>query len=38
MQQKPLFFLNPSDTLRELHDYYFPPYITLAHMFNAPEG
>jgi AraC-like DNA-binding protein len=38
MRKKPLFFLNPTDTLLELQDYYFPPYITLAHMFNAPAG
>jgi AraC-like DNA-binding protein len=32
-----LYFLDPNDTLKELKDYYFPPYITLAHMFHAPK-
>ncbi|RTE02068.1 AraC family transcriptional regulator [Paenibacillus whitsoniae] len=38
MTQKPLFSLSPGDTLSELRDTYFPPYITLAHTFNAPAG
>jgi AraC-like DNA-binding protein len=33
-----LYFLDPTDTLDQLKDYYFPPYITLAHMFHAPKG
>ncbi|MEK3722733.1 AraC family transcriptional regulator [Paenibacillus sp. FSL H8-0034] len=33
-----LYFMEPTETLSELQDYYFPPYITLAHMFHAPEG
>lgn len=35
---KKLYTLDPSETLEELKDSFFPPYITLAHMFNAPEG
>ncbi|ANE48816.1 AraC family transcriptional regulator [Paenibacillus swuensis] len=30
--------MQPSETLEIMKDYYFPPYITLAHMFNAPKG
>lgn len=37
-KKKPLFFLSPSDTINDLSDYYFPPYITLAHLFRAPAG
>lgn len=33
-----LYFLEPDDTLEQLQDYYFPPYLTLAHMFHAPDG
>lgn len=33
---KKLYFLDPAETLDELQDYFFPPYITLAHMFHAP--
>jgi AraC-like DNA-binding protein len=33
-----LVFLNPTETIEQLSDYYFPPYITLAHIFNAPRG
>ncbi|KRF44174.1 helix-turn-helix domain-containing protein [Paenibacillus sp. Soil787] len=35
---KKLYFMEPSDTLEQLQQYYFPPYITLAHMFHAPDG
>ncbi|CAG7636999.1 helix-turn-helix domain-containing protein [Paenibacillus allorhizosphaerae] len=35
---KKLYFLEPNDTLEQLQDYYFPPYLTLAHMFHAPDG
>jgi AraC-like DNA-binding protein len=35
---KQLYFLEPDDTLDKLSDYYFPPYVTLAHMFHAPDG
>lgn len=38
MPKKPLYYLSPKDTLSELSDTYFPPYITLAHTFNAPAG
>lgn len=34
---KKLYFLEPVDTLEQLKDYYFPPYVTLAHMFHAPK-
>jgi AraC-like DNA-binding protein len=30
--------MQPADTIGKLPDYHFPPYITLAHMFNAPKG
>jgi AraC-like DNA-binding protein len=30
--------ISPVETLGLLNHYYFPPYITLAHMFNAPKG
>lgn len=33
-----LYQLEPSEAISELRDYHFPPYITLAHMFHAPEG
>lgn len=33
-----LYFLSPSETMEKLKDVYFPPYITLAHMFHAPDG
>lgn len=33
-----LVSLSPQDTIKYLEDYYFPPYITLAHTFNAPKG
>ncbi|MZQ82158.1 helix-turn-helix domain-containing protein [Paenibacillus sp. 5J-6] len=33
-----LYFMEPSETLEQLKQYYFPPYITLAHMFHAPNG
>ncbi|WP_127495302.1 helix-turn-helix transcriptional regulator [Paenibacillus glycanilyticus] len=29
--------LGPNETIGVLPDYYFPPYITLAHMFSAPS-
>jgi len=35
---KRLYTLAPSETMEELKEFYFPPYITLAHMFHAPEG
>lgn len=34
---KKLYYLDPSETLEDLREFYFPPYITLAHMFHAPE-
>lgn len=30
--------LPPLETVPYLQDYHFPPYITLAHTFNAPKG
>lgn len=33
-----LYFLSPSETMEQLNHMYFPPYITLAHMFHAPDG
>ncbi len=35
MAKKPLFVLNPSETIADLKDVYFPPYITLAHLYHA---
>ncbi|MCD9020301.1 helix-turn-helix transcriptional regulator [Cohnella silvisoli] len=35
---KKLHYLEPDDTLKDLQDFFFPPYITLAHMFHSPEG
>ncbi|CAI6050791.1 helix-turn-helix domain-containing protein [Cohnella sp. JJ-181] len=28
----------PDETIPMLRDYFIPPYITLAHLFHAPEG
>ncbi|MFK7694363.1 helix-turn-helix domain-containing protein [Paenibacillus sp. HJGM_3] len=33
-----LVSMPPADTIGKLPDYFFPPYITLAHMFHAPRG
>ncbi|WP_246469307.1 helix-turn-helix domain-containing protein [Cohnella nanjingensis] len=30
--------MQPSETIEKQPDYYFLPYITLAHMFHAPKG
>jgi len=30
--------LAPQETIERLRDYHFAPYITLAHIFNAPRG
>jgi AraC-like DNA-binding protein len=30
--------MQPAETIDIMQDYYFPPYITLAHMFHAPQG
>lgn len=38
MVRQDLVKLHPIETIDLLEDYYFPPYITLAHLFNAPEG
>jgi len=38
LMSEKLYFLSPSETLEQLKEAYFPPYITLAHMFHAPEG
>ncbi|MEK0313213.1 AraC family transcriptional regulator [Cohnella sp. 56] len=37
-EERPLFFKGPSETIDDLADVYFPPYITLAHVFHAPDG
>jgi hypothetical protein len=36
--KKKLYTLDPSETLEDLQDYFFPPYITLAHLFHAPPA
>jgi AraC-like DNA-binding protein len=36
--KQPLYAMHPMETLDSLKDYFFPPYITLAHIFNAPKG
>jgi len=36
--QKKLYFLDPAETLEELQDIFFPPYITLAHLYHAPAA
>ncbi|MCZ8511728.1 helix-turn-helix domain-containing protein [Paenibacillus filicis] len=33
-----LHLLEPSETIEQLNECFFPPYITLAHLFNAPKG
>jgi AraC-like DNA-binding protein len=38
MPGKHAWNLSPEESIPMLQDYYFPPYITLAHMFNAPVG
>lgn len=38
MPKPDLAALPPQETLEHLRDFLFPPYITLAHIFNAPEG
>jgi len=38
MTEPDLAALLPEETLEKLEDYYMPPYITLAHIFNAPRG
>lgn len=30
--------LSPKESISYMENYYFPPYITLAHTFNAPKG
>jgi AraC-like DNA-binding protein len=37
MHQPDLAALHPRETLEALSDFPMPPYITLAHMFNAPR-
>ncbi|SHN35021.1 helix-turn-helix transcriptional regulator [Gracilibacillus kekensis] len=32
-----LVMLDPSETLQYLPNYHYPPYITLAHLFHAPD-
>ncbi|MDF2669238.1 MAG: AraC family transcriptional regulator [Paenibacillus sp.] len=32
-----LYSLEPLTALSQMNNHYFPPYITLAHVFNAPE-
>jgi AraC-like DNA-binding protein len=31
-------YWDPEQTISHLEDYFAPPYITLAHLFHAPEG
>lgn len=38
MPKPDLAALQPHETLEHLGDFLFPPYITLAHIFNAPPG
>jgi len=38
MHEPDLAALQPQETLEYLGDFLFPPYITLAHIFNAPDG
>lgn len=38
MPKPDLAALNPQETLEALSDFRFPPYISLAHIFNAPRG
>jgi AraC-like DNA-binding protein len=38
MNNYELMSITPAETIVKLQDYYFPPYITLAHMFHAPNG
>jgi AraC-like DNA-binding protein len=38
MMTNTLHLLEPSETIDLLKEYFFPPYITLAHLFNAPKG
>jgi AraC-like DNA-binding protein len=38
MIEPDLAALHPHETIDQLSDYHFPPYITLAHIFNAPRG
>lgn len=33
-----LELLEPDESIQRLSDYYFAPYITLAHIFHAPTG
>ncbi|WP_372633145.1 AraC family transcriptional regulator [Cohnella sp.] len=37
MHKPDLAALNPQETLEALSDFPFPPYISLAHIFNAPR-
>ncbi|WP_165822439.1 helix-turn-helix transcriptional regulator [Paenibacillus montanisoli] len=37
MREPDLAALHPKETLEALHDFRFPPYITLAHIFHAPS-
>src|SRR4051794_13247501 len=38
MREPDLAALHPKETLEALHDFRFPPYITLAHIFHAPPN
>jgi len=38
MREPDLAALRPEETLEALSDFRFPPYISLAHIFNAPRG
>jgi YesN/AraC family two-component response regulator len=38
MADQDLAALSPDESMSKLNDYYYPPYITQAHIFNAPQG
>ncbi len=38
MNAPDLAALHPDETIGKLKDYYYPPYITQAHIFNAARG
>lgn len=38
IQDNTLFNQNPKETIGKLEGYYFAPFISLAHLFNAPPG
>ncbi|WNR46021.1 helix-turn-helix domain-containing protein [Paenibacillus roseipurpureus] len=38
MQRIDMAYWEPFETIEWLDDYFIPPYLTLAHLFHAPEG